>query len=142
MLARGRRQGRHGVAAVQGFLQDLPEKVPLAGGVGVRPVEVLQSQGRVVADPLEEAQEGEAAPPAQATLETFGYTMAIRGNYNQMKNFLEAMFSSRELVEILSIELQNENGPTRAGGSTSMPVDYSRPIKMIATMRLVLQPAL
>lgn len=84
------------------------------------------------------------APPPQPLLEAFGYTMAVRGSYNQVQDFLKSMFSNKELIEVTSIELQNENGVTRGGATastTTVPIDYSRPIKLITKMRLVLEPA-
>lgn len=85
--------------------------------------------------------ETEKGPP-KPTLETFGYELAVRGTYDSIQAFLKSLANNRELMEMLSIKIENEAGVSRVtADATSTPFDPSRPIKLTATIRLVLQSA-
>jgi len=81
-----------------------------------------------------EAEAAVAPPP----LTTFGYDMAIRGSYDTLQRFLRIMGQQKELLEIVSLTLDNEALKGKAG-SAGTP-DPSRPLKLTAHLRLAIQP--
>jgi|GEM_PF-1983797 len=81
-----------------------------------------------------EAEAAVAPPP----LTTFGYDMAIRGSYDTLQRFLRVMGQQKELLEIVSLTLDNEAVKGKAG-SAGTP-DPSRPLKLTAHLRLAIQP--
>ncbi len=91
---------------------------------------------------------GEQAPagPPKPALETFGYELAIRGTYDSLQSFLRSLASNKELMEVLNIRIENETGvsrvmPDKSTGTGDVALDPSRPIKLTATIRLVMQSA-
>lgn len=90
------------------------------------------------------------APPPPPPLTTVGYELAIRGTFASVQEFLTAMDAQKEMVEIYSLQLINESGPARGAGDASSGggasagqdaiLDPAKPIKLIAKLRLVLEP--
>lgn len=88
----------------------------------------------------------QASGPPKPSLETFGYELIIRGTYDSLQAFLRSLASNRELMEVMNIRLENETGvsrvmPDASTGGGDVALDPSRPIKMTATLRLVMQSA-
>jgi outer membrane murein-binding lipoprotein Lpp len=86
----------------------------------------------------------EAAPaaPPQPQLMTYGYTMALRGSYDDVLRFLGSLNSHNELIEVSSIKVENEAGPQRQGSSSANAelLDPTKPIKLTAKVKLILLP--
>jgi hypothetical protein len=83
-----------------------------------------------------EAEAAVAPPP----LTTFGYDMAIRGSYDTLQRFLRIMGQQKELLEIVSLTLDNEAVKGKAASSSAGIPDPSRPLKLTAHLRLAIQP--
>jgi len=81
------------------------------------------------------AAEAAVAPPP---LTTFGYDMAIRGSYDTLQRFLRIMGQQKELLEIVSLTLDNEALKGKVGSAVTP--DPSRPLKLTAHLRLAIQP--
>lgn len=84
-------------------------------------------------------------PPSPADmLTTVGYEFAMRGTYQTIQNFLEAMDEQKEILELNSIQLVNEAGADRVGGKGAIPStdvlkDPTKPIRLTVKLRLVLE---
>ncbi len=79
--------------------------------------------------------------PKPSPLTVVGYEMSIRGTYDSIQNFLARMEDHKDLIEVSSIDLLNEAGPARKS-TTKTPkaiLDPSRPIRLNAKLRLILQ---
>lgn len=83
----------------------------------------------------------EPPPPPAPTLSTFGCELAIRGTYDTIQKFLQAMSQQKELMEVLQITLENETTGASGGGSSSTTklASPKAPIKLTATLRLAMQ---
>ncbi|MEB3287168.1 MAG: hypothetical protein VKJ04_06660 [Vampirovibrionales bacterium] len=93
------------------------------------------------------------AAPAPPPLTVVGYELSLRGSFEAVQGFLKEMEKQTELVDISSIQIVNEQGPDRgaedrsSGGrseqneTSDAPImDPTKPIKLIAQLRLVLEP--
>ncbi len=83
----------------------------------------------------------EPPPPPAPTLSTFGYELAVRGTYDTIQKFLQAMTQQKELMEVLQVTLENEaNAASGSASSSSAALASSKaPIKLTATLRLAMQ---
>jgi hypothetical protein len=91
-----------------------------------------------------------AAPAVQQVqpneINTYAYTLSLRGTFDTLKDFISSLSENPEIVEITSIEMKNEVGPDRVKddmGATSQEQDRSdpaRPIKLVVNMKLYLLP--
>ncbi len=79
-------------------------------------------------------------PPAPS-LQSFGYALTVRGNYDNIVNFLGALDSHSELIEVNSIDIENESGEDRSTAPAG-PTNPFKPIRLRANMILFLQPKL
>lgn len=74
-------------------------------------------------------------------LNTYGLSLQVRGNYSQLVSLLEGLASFNTLLEVESMNLANEAGPTREGASVKNEgshLDPARPIVMSLKVRLFL----
>lgn len=94
-----------------------------------------QTAAGAATDPAK-PEEAEVSAPI---LSTFGYDLAIRGTYQSVQAFLRAMDTQKELLEISSIQLENEAGNQQSSTDTDAR-DPNYPIRLIARIRLALQP--
>jgi Tfp pilus assembly major pilin PilA len=83
----------------------------------------------------------EPPPPPAPTLSTFGYELAVRGTYDTIQKFLQAMTQQKELMEVLQVTLENEANASSgsASSSNSTLASSKAPIKLTATLRLAMQ---
>ncbi len=80
-------------------------------------------------------------PPPPPALRAVEYDMVVRGNYNNLVSFFKTMSEYNELVEIISIKMQNEGSSERvASGSSGGRMDPSKPIRLTAKFKLYLKP--
>jgi septal ring-binding cell division protein DamX len=79
-----------------------------------------------------------AAAVAPPPLTTFGYDLSVRGSYDTLQRFLRVMGQQKELLEIVSLTLDNEAVHGKPG-SNGAP-DPNRPLKLTAHLRLAIQP--
>jgi len=102
--------------------------------------ETKKQEGSNAAASGDAKKEEEPEPPP---LQTFGYEIVFRGNYNSIYAFLKSLDTSKELVEINSISLNNEREPgaTAAAALDQVPADPSKPLLLTTKIRLVLKPA-
>lgn len=59
-------------------------------------------------------------------IQFFAYTLAVRGTYDTLMDFVGDLSNNPELIEITSINMKNENGPERIKGKNSGSVDIVR----------------
>lgn len=94
------------------------------------------------------------APPRQEP-EGFEYTLAIRGNFNSIREFLSQLNQYEELVEIETLELKNEIHPDRKDDKKRDPnsigenpgevedkphYDPTKPLRLNTNIKLYLVP--
>jgi hypothetical protein len=60
-----------------------------------------------------------APPPIQAQLKSFGYKMSVRGSYDEVIGFLNALSKLREVMAVRQIVLINEAAPAATGAASS-----------------------
>jgi hypothetical protein len=72
-------------------------------------------------------------------LTTFGYDLAVRGSYDTLQRFLRIIGQQKELMEIVSMTIDNEAAAEKGGGTTKA-VDPNHPLKLTAHLRLAMQP--
>jgi hypothetical protein len=74
-------------------------------------------------------------------LSTYGLSLQVRGNYGQIVSLLTGLASFSSLLEVESMNLANEAGPTREGANVKNEgshLDPARPIVMSLKVRLFL----
>ena len=74
-------------------------------------------------------------------LRAHGYEMTVRGGYDNVLSFLSRMNEHRELIEIQTVKIENEQGSERVGQGEPT-VNPLKPIKLTTKLVLYLQPKL
>lgn len=78
-------------------------------------------------------------PETNSILKTYGYELVFRGAYDNINGFLQTMNTHNELMEINSIQLENETGQDREQGQASTLANPLKPIKVSTKLTLFLQ---
>jgi hypothetical protein len=80
-----------------------------------------------------------APQPLRPGLQTYGYDLVVRGNYQSIQGFLASLNKHKELIEVSNILIENEAGSERQD-TDGIKSDLLRPIKLTTRLKLILLP--
>jgi hypothetical protein len=80
-----------------------------------------------------------APQPLRPGLQTYGYDLVVRGNYQSVQGFLASLNKHKELIEVSNILIENEAGTERQD-TDGIKSDLLRPIKLTTRLKLILLP--